>query len=134
MTDEELMEKEKSRQDTIKELDAYMKAEVQKQNKPSCKQCSHHIVCDDKRRNNHTVSQSVCKHFKSEVVQLSPEETKEKLSELLALCVIEQTVCNSDGEPVTKFTINLFEEHEMYDLVAEYLVGNGVGFVRKKDE
>lgn len=134
MTNEELMEKEKSRQDTIKELEAYMKAEIQKQNKPSCKQCSHRIVCDDKRRNNHTVSQSVCKHFKSETDQLSSAETKEKLSELLAMCVIEQTICNSEGKPVSKFTVNLFEEHEMYGLVAEYLVENGVGFVRKKGE
>ena len=38
----------------------------------TCKDCIHYKVCDDKRRNNHTVSQSTCKHFadKSLVVEL----------------------------------------------------------------
>lgn len=31
--------------------------------KKSCKTCCHYPVCDSKRRNNHTVSQSVCKYF-----------------------------------------------------------------------
>lgn len=59
----------------------------------------------------------------------SPEETKEKLSDLLAMCVIEQTICNSDGKPVSNFRVNLFDEPDMYDAVAGYLVENGVGFV-----
>ncbi|MBP0959803.1 MAG: hypothetical protein J5992_06740 [Oscillospiraceae bacterium] len=28
-----------------------------------CKNCIHSVVCDEKRKNNHTVSKSVCKHF-----------------------------------------------------------------------
>ena len=61
----------------------------------------------------------------------SPEETKEQLSDLLAMCVIEETICNSDGEPVSDYRVNLFDEPDMYDVVAGYLVDNGVGFVGK---
>ncbi len=52
-----------SRQATINELDAYMQTKMRELNKPSCRQCDHRKVCDVKRKNNHTVSKSVCKHF-----------------------------------------------------------------------
>lgn len=31
----------------------------------TCKDCIHLKVCDERRKNNHTVSQSVCKNFKN---------------------------------------------------------------------
>lgn len=37
----------------------------------SCRNCLHKAVCDDKRRNNHTVSKSVCKHY----IQEAPANT-----------------------------------------------------------
>lgn len=35
--------------------------------RPSCHKCSHKNVCDEKRKNNRTVSQNVCKHYETVV-------------------------------------------------------------------
>ena len=58
--------------------------------------------------------------------QPSVEQTKQELSDLLAMCAIEHTVCTSSGKPVSTYTEPLFEEENMYDTVADYLVNNGV--------
>lgn len=52
---------------------------------------------------------------------------REKLIELIDEAIVEQTVCSSDGHPVTSYMRRVVDKYDV-DILADHLIANGVTF------